>query len=554
MSEEPRTLEDPSQEEVVPGEEAHASPSAPAADEGRVESEAGLPLEAASDAASSPPTAGEPEVTAEPDEEAAERSDEATSSAPSEKVAVASEASSELPAPPDDALPPKPPQPPAADERARSAGRFFPPTWALLVLLLGVLMVVGVALGFLRQTWLTPRPGGDAEPLTVEKLATFDSPPTLPQNLQILQENGMPLSPALPSTLAIRDLRYAVIPVPLEDGRWPVPAAQDEDVAVWVYGTVINYVIGLPYTTTTESRLAALTPGERITLTLENGTQLVFGSPQAQRYAATDTTPLSQTQPGLTLVVLGASEGGTGRLVVQARYLPDAGSVEGGAQQIDGLEVQVLEAGLAGEVDDGRDFIVEFQVAREEGAAAVETEWFDFVLEDGEGRRYATNPSISQQGKHGPLPSQIAPGEVVQGSAGYRVPRDVQPPLTWIFRADATSSDAVRFPLPYEPPLPGPPQPQVELTDAFVDDRQDAIVINGVVRNVGSSPLDVAETEVKLSSSAGEMDLLVASPPLPWRIAAGGEQIVELQFARPSGVDSVLLDVLGFTFQIEGLP
>jgi len=47
-----------------------------------------------------------------------------------------------------------------------------------------------------------------------------------------------------------------------------------------------------------------------------------------------------------------------------------------------------------------------------------------------------------------------------------------------------------------------------------------------------------------------------AVPPraLPWSLPAGGQQLFELQFVRPTDVDSVLLDVWGFTFQIEGLP
>ncbi len=460
---------------------------------------------------------------------------------------------------PSDMLPPaedlassSPAEPPPFNEPDASAGRFFPPTWALLVLLLGIILVVAVALGVLRQTWFTSQPEGDAEPLSVDKLATFNSPPELPQDTQILQENGAPLSTALPNDLVVQGLRYPVVPAPLEGGRWPVPAEQD-DVAVWVYGTVVNYVIGLPYTTTIESRLAGLVPGATITLTLSNGNALVFGSPQARRYAATDTSPLSQAQPGLTLVLLGPPDEGTERLVVTARYLPDASPAGGGVQQIGDLEVQVLESRIAGQSADGQDFIVEYAVTQQ-GDVLVETNLFDFILEDGDGQRYATNAAISQQGEYGSLPAQFGPGETVQASAGYRIPRDVQPPLTWIFRADATSAETARFSLAYEPPLAGPPQPQVELTEAFADQDREAIVLNGLVRNTGESSLSVTEEQVGLSSSAGAADLIVATPPLPWQIEAGGEQIIELQFVRPSGVDSVLLDVLGFTFQIDGLP
>lgn len=439
----------------------------------------------------------------------------------------------------------------ASDTSARAEGRFFPPTWALLMLLLGVVMVVAVALGVLRQTWLAPQPEGDAGSLSVEKLSTFDSPPEIPADLQVLQENGTPLSPALPNRLMVQDTVYPVVPVALEGGRWPIPAKQD-DVATWVYGTVINYVIGLPYTPTTESRLAGLEPGARITLTLGNGTTLVFGSPQAQRYAATDTTPLSQSQPGLTLVLLGTQEKAD-RLVVQARYLPDASPMEGTSQSIGGLEVQVLDVSIVDEMGDERDFVVEFEVTLQ-GAGPVQTELFDLVLEDGEGQRYTTNASVSQMGQYGPLPEQITPGETVQGSAGYRILEDTQPPLTWMFRPDPALAETAHFSLPYEPPLPGPPQPQVELTDAFADRNMDVIVINGWVRNAGESRLDVTEADITLSSSEGEAELLVATPTLPWQVEAGSDQAIELQFALPIDVNSVLLDILGFTFQIDGLP
>ena len=464
------------------------------------------------------------------------------------------------PAPPGSVVPPEPVESEAAQEPTTpqpppQGARFFPPTWALLLLLLGIVIVAAVGLGVLGRLvkpWFMPQPEGDAGSLSVDKLSTFDSPPEIPADVQILQDNGTPLSPAFPNLLLIGEARYSVIPVPLEGGRWPVHA-EENDVATWVYGTVVNYVIGLPYTTTTESRLASLDPGARITLTLNNGTNLVFGAPQARRYAADNVEPLAQAKPGLTLVLLGGQEESADRLVVQARYLPEASPTEGGPQTVADVEVQVLDTTIVGEAEEGRAFVVEYQVTAT-GADPVQTDLFDRVLEDGDGQRFSTNPAISQQGENGPPPAQIPAGETVQASAGYRIPHDTVPPLTWIFRADPASGETARFSLPYESPLPGPPQPQVELTDAFVDEARDAIVINGLVRNTGESTLTVAEDAVKLSSSAGEGELIVATPPLPWEVAAGEEQAIELQFVRPAAVDSVLLDVLGFTFQLDGLP
>ena len=91
----------------------------------------------------------------------------------------------------------------AASNISPAEKRFFPPTWTILVLLLGVVVVAAVALGVLRQTWLAPQPEGDAGSLSVEKLSTFESPPEIPANVQILQENGTPLSPALPDLLMV---------------------------------------------------------------------------------------------------------------------------------------------------------------------------------------------------------------------------------------------------------------------------------------------------------------------------------------------------------------
>ena len=94
----------------------------------------------------------------------------------------------------------------------------------------------------------------------------------------------------------------------------------------------------------------------------------------------------------------------------------------------------------------------------------------------------------------------------------------------------------------------------MELQEVFADQGRDVIVINGLVSNSGESALTVAVENVKLTSSGGEAELRAQTPPLPWQIPAGGEQFFELQFKRPAGANSMLLDIWGFTFKIEGLP
>ena len=460
------------------------------------------------------------------------------------------------------ALPPVPPSaspttsetprassPAPAPVRPRNDAPSFPPTWAVLLMVLGFLILIAAGVGTLL-TNRRERPTGGAEPLTIGKLLTFTSPPTLPEGLVVMQENGRVLPIALPTELEMAKQTFPVIPVTLDENRLPLPS-EGQEVLVWIYGTVVNYVIGVPHSTTPASLLSGLTSSDRISLTLDNGTQLIFGSPQVQRLPADDTTPLAQNRPGLTLLLLGGAE--ADRLIVQAHYLPEAGHTLGDEQQVGELRITVLNSGALPDAGEGRGFVVEFQVANE-GAEPVDTAAFDLALEDGAGQRYPVNAEISALGDAGPLPGTIAAGATVAGSAGYRIPDDLQPPLVWVFRADPTSARNLRFSLAYQPPLPSPAQPQVTLTSAFIDEQRNVIVINGSVWNSGESPLAVTLDNVKLTSGAGAAELRAATPTLPWTIPGGEEQDFEVQFSRPGDAESVLLDIWGFTFEIEGLP
>ncbi len=426
-----------------------------------------------------------------------------------------------------------------------------PPTWAILLVMIGVLILLGVGVGFIISLGQDTSTGGD-DVLTIGKVNTFTSPPTVPPDLPpVVQQNNAPVTTVRPLQLQISNESFDVVPVMPEEGRWPVPAA-DYDTAVWVYGTVVNYVFGLPYTTTNESLLAGLAGGDLVTLTLTNSSTLIFGSPKSERIASSNLTPLGQKQPGVTLVLLGSDD--ATRLVVTSRYLPEESrSVEG--QRVDGLRVETIRSGVVQEAPESRYFVVEYRVTNSQ-SEPVDPAFFDLTLEDGDGQRYTTNPEATALGQYGPLQSAIEPGATVEASAGYQLPKDTRAPITWLFRSDPTSAETARYVLPYQPPPPSPPQPQVELESAFVDGRRDVIVINGVVRNMGESPLNVTLEDVSLTSSTGESSLQASTPLLPWSVNGQGQQAFELQFTRPDDedIDSVLLDILGFTFQIQGLP
>jgi hypothetical protein len=370
--------------------------------------------------------------------------------------------------------------------------------------------------------------------------------------LTVLQEDNTPLETIAPTRLAVGGTSFPVVAVLPEHGRWPMPAGQQE-LALWIHGTVINYVIGLPYATATESLMSELSAADRMTLTLGNGTQLTFGSPQVKRVDGEDTSLMSQGRPGLTLMLLGGGQ--PSRLTVSARYLPEA-VLPVAEQSADGLSVRVVSSGVVEDATpdtaDSWYFVVEYQVTNTL-ASAVDPIYFDITLEDSAGQRYALNDPATALGDSGRVMAPIAAGGSARGSAGYIIPRTVSVPLVWRFLTDPTSADQASVFLDFEPPKPGPAEPDVELYEVFLDANRDMIVISGTVYNDGESDLSVADEAVEVTSGSGRSDLEISTPLLPWTIPPGDYQDFELQFTSVDAGDAVLLNILGFTFEIEGL-
>ncbi|MEJ5310208.1 MAG: DnaJ domain-containing protein [Anaerolineae bacterium] len=423
----------------------------------------------------------------------------------------------------------------------------YPPTWAILLIMLGAVIIVGVGVAALLNA-RAQRPTGGAEQAKVVKLSTFSSPPTIPAGIAVVQESGAPVVTVLPNQLNVAGTVYPVVPVMPDQGRWPLPHEQ-QSVAVWLYGTVINYVVGLPYAPTNESVLAGLTSADRLVLTLDNGSVLAFGAPQVQRIDAADLSPMAQNRPGLTVMMLDSEQ--ATRLIVQARYLPEE-STFAQDQRVDGLKVEILETRVTNEDAAMIYFIVEYQVTNESNQD-VNASFFDMVLEDNAGQRYTLDPTATNLGQYGPLTRILTHGEKAAGSAGYAVPRNMPSPVTWIFRSDTLSANSTQFALTYEAPQPGPAIPDVQLSDVFDDPTRNVIVINGTIYNDGESPLVVTLDNIKFTYSGGIGTLQASTPLLPWNIGPDGFQDFEVQFSRPVGVDSAILEMLGFTYRIEGL-
>jgi hypothetical protein len=131
-----------------------------------------------------------------------------------------------------------------------------------------------------------------------------------------------------PTTLLVGGREFGVqaqlIPA---DGIW-LPAAQGEQTAVWVYGSIINYIIGLRDSEANQALLEQLALGDEIVLMTRGEREFVFSFNNRQQVPATNRDIFAQTAPGITLVLLG-DEQGADRLVVQGTYVapdPESGS------------------------------------------------------------------------------------------------------------------------------------------------------------------------------------------------------------------------------------
>ena len=190
------------------------------------------------------------------------------------------------------------------------------------LLLVAVIFVLVVANGRRQRTaqaaalevTVTP-PAAAAEginPLLPPPTPTLTTPGSADNALQTIGGLGGSLTLGRPGALEIRYMATEeTIALPIDParvsnkGEMPYNAVvmgSDSPVAVWVFGTVLNYAIGLP-----ENLVTALQPGDRLRLTTDTGFALPFIVTQTERRASHEAGDLlSQNRVGMTLFALPA--------------------------------------------------------------------------------------------------------------------------------------------------------------------------------------------------------------------------------------------------------
>ncbi|RME39182.1 MAG: hypothetical protein D6793_01475, partial [Thermoflexia bacterium] len=233
-----------------------------------------------------------------------------------------------------------------SDGPIRSKGP-VPPSLPPLALWLGVtglavLLLTLLVLLALRPVLFPRRPAGI--PLMVTRVSPALSPLPAPA-LPVVEVGSAQVTLPVPVRLEARGKSFTVHPASRD---WLAPT-RAQDAALWLNGTVVNYVLGLPDTSENRSLFFAL-EGD-LTLELSDGVRRIFRVSRRSRVPAGDEQPLAQSRPSLTLILLDRQEW----QVVEADFAgqieptPAAGPAIGLQQpvQVGDVRVTVLEGHAA---------------------------------------------------------------------------------------------------------------------------------------------------------------------------------------------------------------
>jgi hypothetical protein len=350
--------------------------------------------------------------------------------------------------------------------------------------------------------------------------------------------------------------------VSAEAGAWPNAPANSNGVT-WVYGTVVNYILGLAPTPENNDLLVTLQEGDALSLYMSTGLFLNFNVTQVSVGAAEEGAFFEQISPRLTLALL--TEEPAQRTVVTAVFVDDETAEE---ELLLGTVAGVI--GIPVDLGPVRVTVIEaYRVTASEAELPSGTDYllidFQTFVRDLTGGRYPLSMPAGQFANYGLPAEQIAPGETVIGSAGYLVPSfagGAGGEVRWAFNPQPGSGNWVMVPVPYDVPAatatPVPPPPvgfarvSVDSNDVFIDGTDNLLIVGLQIENTSAGVVQVTEDDISLNSSGGELLLENTAPLLPWRIEPGEFRRFELQFELPFTNDA-LLNVLGYTFSIDNI-
>lgn len=344
------------------------------------------------------------------------------------------------------------------------------------------------------------------------------------------------------------------------DGVW-APSIDEPGAAIWIYGTVVNYVVGLPDSDENRALLEGLVPGDEMVLTTRGGIRYTFSFNSRTTVPVTNRDVFAQTTPGITLVMLGSE--GSERLVVNGRYVvaeadSQVGNVVGLGEtaQLENIQITVdsttyiadraeIPAGFAL-------FVVDYQI-QNVGLTAVDSGNLQLGLVDGLGNQYVLSPLATQLGNFPPLSSFLNANQAIQASAGYQIPLGLESDsLSWVV-TNRSSGAQVYVTLPFTGGAAAAAGSSISLARVEVSTDLTSLIIGGQVTNLGTQPLVITESDVTLQAQDGSVYLLLSTnPSFPWPVSSGQTLQFFLTYQRPP-TDTAVFRVLNQEFELTNL-
>lgn len=378
-------------------------------------------------------------------------------------------------------------------------------------------------------------------------------------------------SPAISLTVNIPvalDISGNSFPVQTDEadinGVWEPALDEDSQTASWVFGTVINYVVGMSDNAENRAVLEGLATEDEMSLTMRDGTIFTFVVISREVLPETSNDVFSQQTPGVTVFLLGTD--GSERLVIKGDYLVTEGGagtasgaggiVElGETAQLDEVQLTVSDSASLFDRPEAPTgfifFLINYQI-RNVGSEAFDTSSLQLALFDDFGNQYALNPIASSLGNNVPLQGSLSSGEVRDATAGYQIPAGLSSPsLLWTVQS--ADGNEVTVNVPFTVGISESSQSViVSPQEATVSADGSSLTINGQITNAGDQPIIIDASQASLTSGGTVYLILSTNPGFPWIVPAGQTANFSLSFQRPIGSDAIFT-LLGQPFQLTGL-
>ena len=365
----------------------------------------------------------------------------------------------------------------------------------------------------------------------------------------------------IPTTLSFLGSAYDVeVDAVNLEGGWE-PTVSGENKSVWLFGTIVNYIFGLPNSEANKALLEALKAGDEIEVRTQSGATFTFAFDSRGPAAVDDLEIYEQRQPGITMILL--EDGEQERLVVAGRFQVSnsGGDTEnvvslGETAQLGDVQITAVSTSYIAdrpEIGPGfAFFMVDYEV-RNVGLTAFDSTNLDLTLVDDLGNRYVVNPVASQIGNYPPLAGFLNSNQSVVATAGYQIPINLSGnSLSWVATRTDTGAQVYVL-LPFAGRDTAVQGATVTLTRADVSPDLTSLILSGNVTNNGSQPITVTANDVSLTTEEGSVWLLQSTnPSFPWTIAPSQSVTYFLTYQLPPQ-PTAIFRVLNQEFLLTGL-